>query len=71
MLAKEQLLKKMESSLTALSSKQMDLEASQASLETRMVQGRQLIAKLRMVVLYREADNTNQNKEVNNSKKCQ
>ena len=37
MLAKEQLLKKMESSLTALSSKQMDLEASQAKLETKMV----------------------------------
>ena len=71
MLAKEQLLKKMESSYTALSSKQMDLEASQAKLETRMVQPRRLIVKLRMGVFHREADDTNQNKEVNSSQKCQ
>ena len=62
----------MESSLTALSFKQMDLEASQVKLETRMVQPQQLIVvKLRMVVLHREADDTNQNKEVYNSQKCQ
>ena len=57
----------MESSLAALSSKQMDLEEVQAKLETRLEQRRQLILKLRSLALYREADDATQNNEVSKS----
>ena len=69
LLAKEQASKQMESSLAALSSKQVALEASQAKLESRLEQRRQLIVKLKGVALYKEPEDITQNKEVSNSLK--
>ena len=69
LLAKEQLAVKEYGKL--LDDTLLQADRLGAKLATRMVQRRQLIVKLRMVVLYQEADDTNQNKEVNNSKKCQ
>ena len=71
LLAKEQASKQMESSLAALSSKQVSLEASQARLESRLEQRRELIVKLKGVALYKEPEDITQNKEVSNLQKLQ
>ena len=71
LLAKEQASKQMESSLAALSSKQVALEASKAKLESRLEQRRQLIVKLKGVALYKEPEDITQNKEVSKLQKLQ